>query len=184
MITYSNYKLPPGLEYIGDGFTIRKTTSCCGKKNFEFMQALCLHLIAHPDPMIVPIYAFQFINRNSDDKFVYSYDMQRLGIISEEVETLIWQVGDAWRAKINNPTHQFTSKAVSVLQPLTVEYAWEKYAKLMTFLEEVVKLGRYYDLHGSNVMVNNDGCYSIIDIEGFLNAPLSQPSNNWITKSK
>lgn len=61
MITYSNYKLPPGLEYVGDGFTIRKTSHCSGKKAFEFMQALCLHLMAHPDSMIVPVSDFQFL---------------------------------------------------------------------------------------------------------------------------
>lgn len=180
MITYSNYKLPPGLEYVGDGFTIRKTSHCSGKKAFEFMQALCLHLMAHPDSMIVPVSDFQFLGRNADHDFVYSYDMQRLGVISEEEENLIWQVGDGWRSRIADPIHQFISKPLSTKEVISLERAWQEYPKLMNFLGEIIKQDRYHDLHGENILLDDDANYRIIDLEGFLNSPLSLPENAWL----
>jgi hypothetical protein len=52
----------------------------------------------------------------------------------------------------------------------------------MTFLEKVISLDRYHDLHGENVMMDNDGDFRLIDIDGFNNPPLSLPENNWITR--
>lgn len=171
MIKYSNYKLPHGLEYVGDGFTIRKTAHCSGKGTLEFMRTLCQHLIAHPDPMIVPVYSFEYLGQRAEHEYAYTYDMQRLGEISQEENNLIWQVGDAWRDGISNPARHHS-----------LHWAWDKYPKLMSYLEEMIKLDRYHDLHGENILLDENAEYKIIDIEGFLNAPLSLPENDWITR--
>lgn len=183
MIHYNNYKLPPGLEYVGDGFTIRKTALINGKWAFEFMRELCNHLIAHPDPMIVPVSCFEFLGLAAGNVHKYSYDMMRLGDLSRKEVDIIWQVGDAWRHFHGypnlDPTKQFKDDAV-----YSAEECWEQHPKLMLFLKEVIVLNRYHDLHGENVMMDNDGDYRLVDIEGFLNSPLSQPENDWLRQKK
>jgi hypothetical protein len=171
MISYNNYKLPQFLEYVGDGFTIRKSALCIGQEALNFMQKLCEHLIAHPDPLVVPIYNFEYIGAYSGNTHKYSYDMARLGGITREETNIIWQVGDAWRAGIEDPTRHYKQNAD----------CWDGHEKMMHFLEKVVVLNRYHDLHGENVMMDNDGDYRLIDLEGFKNPPLSRPSNFWIT---
>jgi hypothetical protein len=180
MITYSNYNLQPGLEYVKDGFTIRKTVHCSRKQTVEFMRALCAHLIAHPDPMVVPIYDFQYLGQVAQHDFKYSYDMLRLGEISEIENRIIWQVGYAHSDGSSDPVHNF-KHTVWVKTHIDAEYAWKNHFKLMTFLEKVISLDRYHDLHGENVMMDNDGEFRLIDIDGFNNPPLSLPENNWIT---
>jgi hypothetical protein len=187
MIHYNNYKLPPGLEYVGDGFTVRKTSLCTGDQALRFMEGLCKHLIAHPDPTIVPVYSFEYIGDGANNTYKYQYDMMRLGSISETEEQIIWQVGDAWRSGLKygiiNPVEQFLpDKASSFKAPITVEQAWEQYPELMKFLDGVVKLNRYHDLHGENVMLDNDAQYRLVDLEGFKNPPLSLSENDWITR--
>lgn len=180
MIHYSNYKLPHGLEYVGDGYTVRKTALCTGKDALDFYRGLCQHLIAHPDPMIVPVYRFEYLGAQANNVHKYSYDMMRMGNISREEATIVWQVGDAWRfqyAEAVDPTRQFKVDA-----EYSVEECWTTYPKLMHFLKEVVVLNRYHDLHGENVMMDNDGEYRLIDLEGFYNPPLSNPSNTWIVR--
>jgi hypothetical protein len=186
MITYSNYKLPPGLEYIGNGFTIRKTSCCSSKETLEFMQALCLHLISHPDPMIVPVVGFEDLGQESDHLFTYTYDMVRLGELTKQEKEIIWEVV---RAKGScpsdeniglpspDPLHIFREDA-----KITSEQAWQQYPQLMQYLDEVIKQGRYFDLHDENIMRDEDGQMRLIDLEGFLNTPLSLSDNDWITK--
>src|SRR5277367_5136081 len=102
MIIYNNYKLPKGLEYVGDGFTIRKTVHCSNKETMLFMQALCQHLIAHPDPLVVPVVGFQYLGQKSDYYHIYSYDMTRMGDISREERSIIWEVVRAKGAWANS----------------------------------------------------------------------------------
>lgn len=182
MIAYNNRKLPYGLEYVGDGWTVRKTAHCTGKDTLQFMEGLCKHLIAHPDPMVVPVYSFvSTMVSSSPNIYEYQYEMMRLGDLTREEAGIIWQVGDAWRIadvlSIEDPTRQFKDDA-----PYSVEECWDKHPKLMKFLKQIVVLDRYHDLHGENIMLDNDGDYRIIDLEGFQNSPLSRPSNSWITK--
>jgi hypothetical protein len=179
MIKYSNYKLPYGLKYIGDGYTVRKTTTCSGQKTLHFMRALCEHLIARPDPMVVPVYKFQNLSSKVENLYQYSYDMLRLGDLDGNEKEIIWQVGNAWRNGIAKPTRQFTEYGEKVY---SVSKAWDTYPELMKYLGKIVKQDRYHDLHGGNIMKDEEGLYKIIDIEGFLNTPLSQPSNHWIKR--
>lgn len=187
MITYSNYKLPPGLEYVGDGFTIRKTVLCSNEETLQFMQALCQHLMARPDPTIVPVYDFQYLGRKSNHSFQYSYDMKRLGDLTEGEKKSIWEVvraKGAWAnskycsAPTTDPLHKFRSDA-----EITPEQAWMSYPQLMNYLTELIKRDRYYDLHDENIMRDEDYSYRIIDLEGFLNLPLSLPENDWIRET-
>lgn len=179
MIKYSNYKLPYGLKYVGDGYTIRKTATCSGQMTLEFMQALCQHLIAHPDPMVVPVYQFQNLGSKAEHNYQYSYDMMRLGELDTNERTIVWNVGNAWRAKVPKPTRQFGSFDEKVY---SVSKAWDNYPELMKYLGKIVKQDRYHDLHGGNVMKGEEGNYFLIDLEGFLHTPLSLPSNNWIKR--
>lgn len=185
MIIYNNYKLPLNLEYVGDGFTIRKTGHCSNKETLDFMQALCQHLIAHPDPFIVPVVDFQYLGQKSDYYHIYSYDMIRMGDITKEEKTIIWEVvraKGAWAnseycsAPTTDPLHIFRDDAV-----ISSEQAWQDYPELMNYLGEVIEQGRYHDLHDENIMVDGNRDYKIIDLEGFINPPLSDPSNDWIT---
>lgn len=181
MVHYNNYKLPDGLEYVGDGWTIRKTATCKGNETFKFISTLCRHLIAHPDPMVVPIYSFEYLGAYGDNTHKYQYDMRRLGDLCKEEIQAVWQVGEAWRAESPDPARIFVPKEV-MKDYITTDQAWAKYPKLMNFLQEVVKLDRYHDLHGENVMMDEEENYRLVDVEGFLNNPLSNPSNTWITR--
>ena len=180
MIRYNNHPLPYGLEYIDD-WTVRKTATCTGEDTLQYMEALCHHLIARPDPMVVPVYSFKYLGKQIN-VHRYQYDMMRLGDLTREETAIVYQVGDAWRSLqrhiATDPTHQFKDNAI-----YTPDECWDKHPKLMSFLQEVVELDRYHDLHGENVMVDNDGDYRVIDVEGFLNTPLSRPSNAWILPS-
>jgi hypothetical protein len=170
-----NYcKLPNNLEYVGDGHTVRKTDFVHGYQAFEFMKSLVKHLQANPDPLIVSVSNFQFV-RQQKQQYWYSYDMARLDDITEEESHIVWAVGDAWRAGFAEPWKKFKKDS-----QYTVEYAWEKYPKLMSFCQKVVKQNRYGDLHGENVMQDQNNNYRLIDLEGFLNPPLELISNNWI----
>jgi hypothetical protein len=184
MITYSNYKLPPGLEYVGDGFTIRKTVECSKKETIQFMQALCQHLIAHPDPMIVPVYSFEYLGEKASHTYSYSYDMMRLGDLTDEERKIIWEVTRAkgsWPGAGNcgapskDPLRIFREDA-----KITSEQAWQDYPKLMAYLGEVIKQSRYHDMHEENILMDEEANYRIIDLEGFLNLPLSLSENDWI----
>lgn len=179
MIQYNNYKLPKGLEYVGDGWTVRKTTVCYGDEAFNFMKGLCKHLIAHPDPMIVPVYSFEYLGAYSEGRHRYSYDMMRLGDISRHEADIIWDVGDAWRSGSKDPLRIYRTNAKT-----QGEKNWQEYPKLMGFLQQIIQQERYYDLHGENIMMDTDENYRIIDLEGFSNPPLSNPSNAWITREE
>lgn len=147
-----------------DEFTVRKSGTLYGKDSIKFMAALCQHLIKNPDPTIVPILDFQYLGY-SGNVHRYTYDMVRLGLISSEEKTLI----DGFRFMRSNPRPRPTS---------------DVYPKLIQFCNKIVDENRYGDLHSGNVMMNSDSDYLLVDLEGFLNHPLSRPSNNWITQDK
>lgn len=172
---YNYYRLPDNLEYI-DVDNVRKTAFVRGKSAFDFMKALVLHFEANPDPLVVPVSNFQFINQQNQI-YYYSYDMHRLGDLSMEESNIVWAVGDAWRDGIVEPWKTFSEDAI-----YDVEYAWEKHPKLMSFCQTVVEQRRYADLHGENVMQDHHDDYRLIDLEGFLNHPLELASNNWIKR--
>lgn len=192
MIEDEREQLPPGLEYI-DSHTIRKREVCFGEETFHFMERLCKHLIAHPDPLIVPVYAFQRepsitywkTYGKYDIGYAYYYDMMRLHHISEMEKQIIWQVAYAKIRGIQHPTREFSERPVYIYKTIIpIEQAWEQFPRLMTYLGEVVQVNRYHDLHGENVMLDHDAGYRLIDLEGFKNPPLSRPSNGWLMEKQ
>jgi hypothetical protein len=58
----------------------------------------------------------------------------------------------------------------------------KEYPDLAAFMDEVLRQGRYRDVHSGNFLKDEDGSYKIIDLEGFINTPLSRGDNDWITR--
>lgn len=173
MIKYSRLPTGSGLKLI-DEHTVRKTFQTVREETLIFLQSLCSHLIARPDPMVVPIFNFNYLGYRKGH-YNYSYDMMRCGKISVEERLIIDDVADAHSLRQTNPTNNFCWDAKN--DPI---YVREQYPKLMSFLDNVIELNRYHDLHGHNIMLNQDRELCLIDLEGFTNIPLNKPENDWI----
>jgi hypothetical protein len=171
MIRYAT-RLPPGkpVELVNDT-TIRKTYRWSLEYSFRFMDKLIKHFINHPDPLVVPISNYKVICANSYD-YQYSYDMDRLGLLSKEERQLVNDCGDA----SDHYGCHFWHK-----MPESLRQKFNDHPKLSAFMQTISSQGRYHDLHSGNVMMNMDDEYMLIDIEGFLNLPLESPDNDWIT---
>lgn len=168
MIKYST-RLPPGKSvFLLDNGNVLKTSRFTMNRTFHFMDALLKHLIINPDHLVVPI-----INYTVIDNKTYSYEMERLGILDNKERYFINKLGglvdlygkDAWQIYIE--------ELGSLHNALP---------KLGQFLKTVIEQDRYHDLHSGNVMRDTECNYRLVDIEGFLNTPLSLPDNNWITR--
>jgi len=174
MIKYAN-RLPPGkpVELLDDGLTVRKTAQCSEEKTLRFMEALANHFIRHPDPMVVPVYSFEVLKK-SKYEYLYTYDMQRLGLLLPEERQLIDLIADLY---------DLHGKDACNLE-------WELYPgkhefpKLFSFLSRVCQEDRYFDIHSGNVLGDEDGEYRLIDLEGFLRTPLELRENDWITRGE
>jgi hypothetical protein len=172
MIKYGRFTNAYGLELLDEN-TVRKTASAWREENFDFMSVLCKHLMAHPNPLIIPVLDFQEIPRknlkveNWQSNREYFYDMPRCGDISHDEKLVVDQVWSAYH-RHGRIEHE---KA-------------EKYPALMSFLEEVIIEDHYHDLHSGNIMTFPDSKYGmvLIDLEGFTALPLNRPENDWITK--
>lgn len=167
MIRYPT-RLPSGLEIL-DGLKVRKTARCSMEHTLRFMDALVNHFIRHPDPMVVTVYQFQNLSMGS--KIEYSYDMDLLGMLSDDEKTLVSHYGSLQDrygrdAYMNS---RMTGKE-------------REYPSLFSFLKELTIQGRYHDLHSGNVMIDLDGNYRVIDLEGFHYQNLSHRENSWITR--
>jgi hypothetical protein len=157
MIHYA-LNVPYPCELI-DQFTVRKSVMAHSEEAVSFMQALCKHLMDHPDPLVVPVYGFQRLS-----KLYYSYDMMRLGPISKDD-----------RQVINALSNIYVRNRQSYLDN-------QSDTKLIVFLRQVIAQKRYWDLHGSNVMQDDEMSFRLVDLEGMENLPLDQPENDWITR--
>lgn len=164
MIKYDEDLLANNIELIND-VTIKKTVLYPSEKSLAFMKAIVEHFIKYPDPMVVPLYSFEVY------KNTYSYTMMRLGILSEKEKELIDFVGDM----------QDSYGAGACLQNKPYPYS-EEYPKLFEFLKTVTLQHRYWDIQSGNILMDPIGNYRLIDIEGFLNTPLNQSSNDWISR--
>lgn len=168
MLKYNN-NLPYGLQIVGDGFIIRKTAALNSKEGYDFLKLLISKQIKNPDPAIVPVYKFCNIGFNKG-VYKYQYDMMRLGMLSKEEKDIISRASYEWDYKYNLSESK---------HPLMVS-ARKDYPKLMSFLEEQTSLGRYWDLHSGNIMLDEDLNYRFIDLEGFIKYPLHDKKNDWI----
>jgi hypothetical protein len=172
MIHYAT-RLPPGkpVQVLNDT-TIRKTTNFVLDRTFQFMDAVIKHFIHNPDPLVVPIYSYRVLS-NKKDNNSYQYDMMRLGLLSKEERVLV----DLASVYADRYSIGYWSKAGKDFY-----LKFQQHSKLAAFLEVVSSQGRYHDLHCGNVMMDMDGDYRLIDIEGFCNNPLELNDNDWITR--
>ena len=174
MIKYAN-RLPPGKDVIllDDGETIRKTARCNEEKTIIFMENLVKHFIDYPDPTVVPVYRFETIKRTRHE-YIYSYDMMRLGILSEKERDLIDLVGDL------HDSHGPDACVLDhVIYPERIEFP-----ELFSFLKFITQQQRYWDIHSGNILMDPDGNYRLVDLEGFLRTPLELDCNNWISREE
>lgn len=173
MMKYFNLNYP-GLKLIGD-HTVRKEVTYTTLQGFLFQKALIRHFILHPDPMVVPVYHFEVLENQpstsggSYGRFTYAYEMMRLGMLENDEKRIIEKAGSfRWMGHIPDSELKLERKG---------------YTKLIEFMEKVISMGRYDDIHGGNFLKDNDGDYRIIDLEGFDGfRPLEDPRNNWITR--
>lgn len=171
--------IPAGIELVSDT-VVRKHARF---SNYEvdrlvIMQDLILHLMNQHEPMIVPVYRFEY-EGNKNSWHSYSYDMKRLGILSKFEKSLVDLVGDA--NSFGNPTpYEFNVELRPDQADLMVK-GWEKKPKLMMFLRDIILQDRYHDLHSGNIMMDENDDYKIIDLEGFIHGSLENRRYDWIT---
>jgi hypothetical protein len=159
-----------------DDRTVRKEASLGTKESFELMEAIALHFINHPDPMVVPVYKWEVLGRPQKSNygiFSYQYDMKRLGMLDENEKNLIYYMN---MHKLYGGGYMNSASKVEYLSP--------QYPELYEFMKEVLALNRYTDCHGGNFLKDEDESYKIIDLEGFIRTPLNRKENDWFTKVK
>ena len=169
MIRY-NDNLPYGLTLVNDR-VIRKTAKLSTRQSFEQLEAICHHLMRHPDPTIVPIYDFQVLARPKTvfGWFEYQYDMMRLGMLNSDERNLIHNM-----SLRNYLELKHDPKIVSGRKNLP---------ELYDFVSSIMFLNRYTDIHPGNILKDEQEQFRIIDLEGFGSSePLDHPSNSWITR--
>lgn len=173
MIRYAN-RLPPGCKLLEDGKTVRKTALCSEQHTLEFMEVLVNHFIRYPDPLVVPVFHFEVL-ANSRNNQSYFYDMQRLGMLSLQEKDLVDRIGDL--------TDKHGPDAMSIpWLPLELYPERHSQPELFSYLQQVVRLNRYHDLHSGNVMIDEQESYRLIDLEGFSMYSLDHSANDWITR--
>jgi len=99
--------------------------------------------------------------------------MERLGLLSKEERKLIDDCGVAQ----DYLGIDFWSKSSEEFR-----FKFKDNPKLALFVQCLSEQGRYWDLHSGNIMMDMDGNYKVVDLEGFLNTPLELPENNWIIR--
>ena len=164
---FSN-RLPYGLSLIGDS-VVRKEAHYTRQESIDVLEKLAHYLIANPQPDIVPIYNFQRLPRKGV-AYRYQYDMMRLGLISDIEKDIINLMERGWRSW-NDLSH-----VIAGLPAYHVDYPG-----LIPFISKVIQEDRYHDIHGGNFMIDMEGNYRLIDIEGFIHniEGFNDPRNKW-----
>ena len=166
LLKYDNLHDRPQVKLL-DEMTVRKTAQSSTSDLVEAVEKMCRILIAQPDPMIVPVYAFQIDKAptGTGGYFEYHYDMLRLGMLSQEEKTLV----------------DYLAYPNSIYASYIAQES-EHYPALVVFMKEMLRQGRYNDRHSGNVLKDEDGHYLIIDLEGFMHYPPEDKANDWFRK--
>jgi hypothetical protein len=177
MIKYA-HRLPPGkpVKVLSDG-VIRKTVVQAMPQIMAFMQRLCNHFISYPDPLVVPVYSFKILEDRKNYYCTYSYDMMRLGILSPDERRLIDRIGDLTDFHGKN-SFLFLNQDLSVLD---IKKELNNYPKLSLFLKTVVEDNKYFDVHSGNILMDFEGQYRLVDLEGFYRSEYYKTNYDWIT---
>jgi hypothetical protein len=165
MIKY-NHNLDFRIKLVND--TVVRKTAKIHREAFKVTQAVCNHFIRNPDPMVVPVYAFETLEEPKTviGTYTYSYDMMRLGMLNSEEKIIIGQLVSEY----HNRDRSYPDER-------------ENYPRLVTFMNKVIKQGRFGDLHSGNIMKDLDEEYRLIDLESFwTGGNLGDYQYNWISK--
>jgi hypothetical protein len=152
-----------GLTLVTDRI-VRKEASSFRIERFNFIRKLVNHLIAYPDPMVVPVYKFEILgspsSRNSPwNAFSYAYEMMRLPMLSRDEKSLINKMISHRYILDQDDFHPDLKKGQ------------REFPKLFKFMKRVIDDENYTDLHDGNFLKDEDGNYRIIDLEGFYKYP-------------
>lgn len=128
------------------------------------------NFIHNPDSKIVPVYDWQYFGR-ADHGYKYSYSMERMCSLSREEKTIIDVAGDS--------ESRFAKDPMLLCAQESCEDLAQENPDLIAFLLEVIKDGKYHDLHSGNIMLDLDGNYKLIDLEGFLSSNYNSVRNKW-----
>lgn len=152
-----------GIKLVDDR-TVRKEAEFSTRASFDWIRKLVLHLIANPDPMVVPIYRFEVIEETPETDsrhwgvYKYAYEMMRLPMLMKEEKMLITaMIQKRWSS--NNPP-----------DPI-IQSGEREFPELFAFMTRVLNEGNYTDLHDNNFLKDEQGNYRIIDLEGFNKYP-------------
>lgn len=154
-----------GLTLVSDQ-VVRKEYQYGSRNAFNWMQKLCNHLIANPDPMVVPVYRFEVLeikeeSPNGWGTFKYAYEMKRLFMLEREEKELISALTR------DNGYHPADKDHPSA----DIRKGWRELPQLMEFMNRVLADKHYGDVHNGNFLRDEDGSYRIIDLEGFSEYP-------------
>jgi len=150
-----------GIKLVNDR-VIRKEAQFSTYKHFEFLSRLARHLIANPDPTVVPVYKFEVLEEAPEGKlwgtFRYAYEMMRLPMLSREEKSAI------------NTFFQHRYNMNRSEDPYLLRDKRE-FPELAKFMSKVFDDDNYTDLHDGNFLKDEEGNYRIIDLEGFSRYP-------------
>lgn len=169
MIKY-NHNLGYGLTLVNDR-VVRKTAKLSTRQAFEHLQAICTHLMRHPDPTIVPIYDFKVLCEPQSvfGWYEYQYDMMRLGMLSNDEKDFILRLTLLNRSEWNDHAG--------------IQEYKKSFPELYSFIDTIAYQGRYCDIHAGNFLKNEQEQFFTIDLEGFYSGQsLDHPDNNWIIR--
>lgn len=161
MFSYNENVERYGLRLVSDR-VIRKEAMMGTKKNFEFFSKLVRHLIANPDPTVVPVYNFEVLEEAYSGTmwgtFRYAYEMMRLPMLSREEKYAI-------NIFTNHRYNMDRGQDPTLLQQK------KELPELAKFMTKVFNDGNYTDIHDGNFLKDEEGNYRIIDLEGFYKYP-------------
>jgi hypothetical protein len=157
-----NVEVHYGIKLVDDR-VIRKEAYYSQRNNFEFIRNLANHLIANPDPMVVPVYRFEVMEETPEKEnrtwgsYKYAYEMMRLLMLTRaEKEIITTMIQKKYSDSQDHPV---------------IQGARRDYPELHAFMSRVLSEGHYTDLHDQNFLKDEQGNYRIIDLEGFTRYP-------------
>lgn len=181
MIKY-NSNLPEnrGLELIDD-FTVRKTAHLGTKGALDVIEAIVKFYEANPDPLVVKVNNFQYYGIRHKNLYQYSYDMDRLGPLDNDEESLLTIGFDAsWHGIDPFDKSNFIYFDHVGYKKENVPKLLEDNKKLISFIRKVIDQNRYQDRHSGNVMRNSDNEFVLLDLEGFMLEYNSLSNYQWL----
>ena len=165
MIKYAT-RLPPGkpVELLDNG-NVLKTVTAISDIYMGLIESLLERIINEKPSHVVPVYSYKIL-----DSKHYQYEMMRCGILTPSERELINTVGNL---------HDRHGVLACEQDMYDLHFYGKQHPKLLDFLKMIVTTDRYWDIHSGNILMNEDREYCLIDLEGFIKAPI-ELHNDWI----